>query len=70
MLQPHREQVLGGAFPGGVGGPRRGGDGVRAVRAYWFGPGLLDQVPEGARTERLMGLRELAVRPPWQSQGI
>ncbi len=37
---------------------------------YWFGPGLVDQVPEGARTERLMGLCELAVRPPWQSQGI
>jgi GNAT superfamily N-acetyltransferase len=38
--------------------------------AYWFGPELLDRVPEGARTERLMGLCELAVRPPWQSQGI
>jgi GNAT superfamily N-acetyltransferase len=38
--------------------------------AYWFGPDLLDQVPEGARTERLMGLCELAVRPPWQSRGI
>lgn len=37
---------------------------------YWFGPGLVDQVPEGARTERLMGLCELAVRPPWQTQGI
>ncbi|KUN16499.1 GCN5 family acetyltransferase [Streptomyces antibioticus] len=37
---------------------------------YWFGPDLIDQVPEGARTERLMGLCELAVRPPWQSQGI
>lgn len=37
---------------------------------YWFGEGLVDQVPEGARTERLMGLCELAVRPPWQSQGI
>jgi GNAT superfamily N-acetyltransferase len=37
---------------------------------YWFGPGLVDQVPEGARTERLMGLCELAVRPPWQSQGV
>ncbi|CCK32821.1 GCN5-related N-acetyltransferase [Streptomyces davaonensis JCM 4913] len=37
---------------------------------YWFGPDLVDQVPEGARTERLMGLCELAVRPPWQSQGI
>ncbi|MGW4032552.1 N-acetyltransferase family protein [Streptomyces sp. NPDC004838] len=37
---------------------------------YWFGPGLVDHVPEGARTERLMGLCELAVRPPWQSQGI
>ncbi|MDC0773900.1 GNAT family N-acetyltransferase [Streptomyces sp. HD] len=36
---------------------------------YWFGP-LADQVPEAARTERLMGLCELAVRPPWQSQGI
>ncbi|MEV6781161.1 GNAT family N-acetyltransferase [Streptomyces sp. NPDC051098] len=38
--------------------------------AYWFGAALLDQVPEGARTERLMGLCELAVRPPWQSRGI
>ena len=37
---------------------------------YWFGPGLVDQVPEGARTQRLMGLCELAVRPPWQSRGI
>ncbi|MFF4233467.1 GNAT family N-acetyltransferase [Streptomyces sp. NPDC001820] len=37
---------------------------------YWFGPDLVDQVPEAARTERLMGLCELAVRPPWQSQGI
>jgi ribosomal protein S18 acetylase RimI-like enzyme len=37
---------------------------------YWFGPGLVNQVPEGARRERLMGLCELAVRPPWQSQGI
>lgn len=37
---------------------------------YWFGPELVDQVPEGARSERLMGLCELAVRPPWQSQGI
>jgi GNAT superfamily N-acetyltransferase len=37
---------------------------------YWFGPDLLDQVPEGALTERLMGLCELAVRPPWQSRGI
>ncbi|MET8828492.1 GNAT family N-acetyltransferase [Streptomyces sp. NPDC004610] len=37
---------------------------------YWFGPGLMDQVPEGARTQRLMGLCELAVRPPWQSRGI
>lgn len=37
---------------------------------YWFGPHLVDQVPEDARTERLMGLCELAVRPPWQSRGI
>ncbi|MFI2077530.1 GNAT family N-acetyltransferase [Streptomyces triculaminicus] len=37
---------------------------------YWFGPELVNQVPDGARTERLMGLCELAVRPPWQSQGI
>lgn len=37
---------------------------------YWFGSDLVGQVPEGARTERLMGLCELAVRPPWQSQGI
>ncbi|MET7716398.1 GNAT family N-acetyltransferase [Streptomyces sp. NPDC005407] len=28
------------------------------------------QRPDGARTERLMGLCEVAVRPPWQSQGI
>ncbi|MEV8063174.1 hypothetical protein AB0P37_43905 [Streptomyces antimycoticus] len=27
---------------------------------YWFGAGLVDQVPAGARTERLMGLCELA----------
>ncbi|MEI5520444.1 GNAT family N-acetyltransferase [Streptomyces brasiliscabiei] len=38
--------------------------------AYWFGADLVDRVPEGARTERLMGLCELAVRPPWQSRGI
>ncbi|MFD7771281.1 hypothetical protein [Streptomyces sp. NPDC059787] len=31
---------------------------------------MAGQVPEGARTERLMGLCELAVRPPWQSQDI
>ncbi|MEU6324769.1 GNAT family N-acetyltransferase [Streptomyces sp. NPDC047009] len=37
---------------------------------YWFGPDLVDQVPAGARTDRLMGLCELAVRPPWQSRGI
>jgi GNAT superfamily N-acetyltransferase len=37
---------------------------------YWFGSDLVDQVPVGARTERLMGLCELAVRPPWQSRGI
>ncbi|SEO89471.1 GNAT family N-acetyltransferase [Actinacidiphila rubida] len=37
---------------------------------YWFGPDLVDQVPEDARTQPLMGLCELAVRPPWQSQGI
>ncbi|WP_328417687.1 GNAT family N-acetyltransferase [Streptomyces violaceus] len=37
--------------------------------AYWFGP-LADQVPEGARTGRLIGLCELAVRPPWQPHGI
>jgi GNAT superfamily N-acetyltransferase len=37
---------------------------------YWFGPGLVDQVPVPARTERLMGLCEIAVRPPWQGQGI
>ena len=37
---------------------------------YWFGTELLPQMPEPARTERLMGLCELAVRPPWQSQGI
>ncbi|MYY13009.1 GNAT family N-acetyltransferase [Streptomyces sp. SID4919] len=37
---------------------------------YWFGPDLVDRVPEGARTERLMGLCELAVRPDWQGQGI
>ncbi|MGY1583808.1 GNAT family N-acetyltransferase [Streptomyces sp. MN13] len=37
--------------------------------AYWFGA-LVDQVPDAARHERLMGLCELAVRPPWQSHGI
>ncbi|MGW7002624.1 N-acetyltransferase family protein [Streptomyces sp. NPDC054933] len=37
---------------------------------YWFGPELVDHVPEAARTERLMGLCELAVRPPWQFRGI
>lgn len=37
---------------------------------YWFGTDLVDQVPEAARSERLMGLCELAVRPPWQSLGI
>ncbi|MER5973474.1 GNAT family N-acetyltransferase [Streptomyces sp. NPDC002055] len=38
--------------------------------AYWFGHDLAERVPAGARTERLMGLCELAVRPPWQSRGI
>ncbi|MFD0412552.1 GNAT family N-acetyltransferase [Streptomyces sp. NPDC127108] len=47
------------------------------IRVY--GPGqvpplidadLVDKVPEGARTERLMGLCELAVRPPWQGRGL
>ncbi|MFJ6568003.1 GNAT family N-acetyltransferase [Streptomyces sp. NPDC091292] len=37
---------------------------------YWFGPDLVEKIPPGARVERLMGLCELAVRPPWQSQGI
>ncbi|MEU0688113.1 GNAT family N-acetyltransferase [Streptomyces uncialis] len=37
---------------------------------YWFGPDLVDRVPEGARTERLMGLCELAVQPDWQGRGI
>ncbi|MER5302796.1 GNAT family N-acetyltransferase [Streptomyces lasiicapitis] len=37
---------------------------------YWFGADLVDKVPEGARKERLMGLCELAVRPPWQRRGI
>ncbi|MEV7286054.1 GNAT family N-acetyltransferase [Streptomyces sp. NPDC093252] len=46
------------------------GYGFPCSAAYWFGPGLLNQVPEGARTQRLMGLCELAVRPPWQSRGI
>lgn len=36
---------------------------------YWFGD-LVDHVPKSARTERLMGLCELAVRPPWQARGI
>jgi len=39
--------------------------------AYWFGPELLPQMPEPARTtEHLVGLCELAVRPGWQDQGI
>ncbi|MGW2601230.1 N-acetyltransferase family protein [Streptomyces klenkii] len=37
---------------------------------YWFGPDLVNQVPAAARTERLMGLCELAVRASWQSRGI
>ncbi|WP_241787946.1 GNAT family N-acetyltransferase [Streptomyces sp. PRh5] len=37
---------------------------------HWFGPDLIGGVPEGARTQRLMGLCELAVRPPWQARGI
>lgn len=40
------------------------------LRHLWFGPGLVDQVAEAARPARLMGLCELAVRPPWQSCGI
>jgi hypothetical protein len=31
---------------------------------------LAGQVPEGARTERLLGPCESAVRPPWRSRGI
>ncbi|WP_221354613.1 GNAT family N-acetyltransferase [Streptomyces beigongshangae] len=37
---------------------------------YWFGSELLPQIPERARTGRLMGLCELAVTPAWQGQGI
>jgi ribosomal protein S18 acetylase RimI-like enzyme len=37
---------------------------------YWFGPDLVAQAPPGARTERLMGLCELAVRRPWQGRSI
>ncbi|QDN84419.1 GNAT family N-acetyltransferase [Streptomyces sp. RLB3-6] len=37
---------------------------------YWFGAELLPQIPEPARTGRLMGLCELAVTPAWQSRGI
>ncbi|MFF7534536.1 GNAT family N-acetyltransferase [Streptomyces bobili] len=37
---------------------------------YWFGPALAAHVPQAARHQRLMGLCELAVRPPWQSHGI
>jgi GNAT superfamily N-acetyltransferase len=37
---------------------------------YWFGTELLPQIPDRVRAERLMGLCELAVRPPWQSRGI
>ncbi|MFE9437005.1 GNAT family N-acetyltransferase [Streptomyces sp. NPDC006640] len=37
---------------------------------YWFGSDLVPQVPERARTGRLMGLCELAVAPAWQGQGI
>ncbi|MDT3396824.1 GNAT family N-acetyltransferase [Streptomyces sp. B1866] len=37
---------------------------------YWFGRDLLPKIPEPVRQGRLMGLCELAVRPPWQSQGV
>ncbi|MDN3029420.1 GNAT family N-acetyltransferase [Streptomyces sp. S.PB5] len=56
------------AYAGGT--PVGFGYGFPCSADYWFGPDLIDQVPEAARTERLMGLCELAVRPPWQSQGI
>ncbi|WP_338684004.1 GNAT family N-acetyltransferase [Streptomyces acidiscabies] len=46
------------------------GYGFPCDATYWFGEQLVGQVPEGARTERLMGLCELAVRPPWQGHGI
>jgi GNAT superfamily N-acetyltransferase len=37
---------------------------------YWFGSELLPKIPHEARSGRLMGLCELAVRPGWQSLGI
>lgn len=37
---------------------------------YWFGVELLPRIPQEARSGRLMGLCELAVRPGRQSQGI
>jgi ribosomal protein S18 acetylase RimI-like enzyme len=37
---------------------------------YWFGTELLPQIPDEAKSGRLMGLCELAVRTGWQSQGI
>lgn len=44
------------------------GYGFPCTPEYWFGPNL--EIPDQVRTGRLMGLCELAVRPPWQSQGI
>ncbi|MBH1933099.1 GNAT family N-acetyltransferase [Streptomyces sp. AV19] len=47
------------------------GYGFPCTPDYWFGSQLIDHVPEQARsTDRLVGICELAVRPPWQSQGI
>ncbi|WFB09515.1 GNAT family N-acetyltransferase [Streptomyces sp. LX-29] len=37
---------------------------------YWFGAELLPHIPPQVLSGRLMGLCELAVRRPWQSQGI
>ncbi|GLF97796.1 GNAT family N-acetyltransferase [Streptomyces yaizuensis] len=64
----HRGFALAVAYSGGT--PVGFGYAFPCSADYWFGPDLVDQVPEGARTERLMGLCELAVRPPWQSRGI
>ncbi|MEV6734536.1 MULTISPECIES: GNAT family N-acetyltransferase [unclassified Streptomyces] len=56
------------AYSGGT--PTGMGYAFPCTATYWFGTDLLPAIPEPARTERLMGLCELAVRRPWQSQGI
>ncbi|MEV5242604.1 GNAT family N-acetyltransferase [Streptomyces cinnamoneus] len=64
----HQGFTLVAAYIGGT--PAGFGYAFPCSADYWFGPDLVDQVPAAARTERLMGLCELAVRSPWQSQGI